>query len=60
MVKVCCELSKAHVEALERLFDALDSDVIRGCAESDQEFYDMLYGLERLREELKKSVPKRD
>ena len=53
MVKVLFAIRKAHIAALERLIDCLDYEIIRRCAESDQECYDVVYSLNRLREGLK-------
>ena len=45
MVKVSFAIRKAHIAALERLIDCLDYEIIRRCAKSDQECYDMVYSL---------------
>ncbi len=53
MVRVRLDLNERHARALLKLVDLLDYEVVRGCASSEQEAYDIVLSLDCLRTALR-------
>ena len=52
-MQIGIDINEKHAKALLKLIDLLDYDVIRGCAASEQEAYDMVLSLDCVRSTLK-------
>ena len=55
MLKLYGQVDEAHARALAKLIDSLDYEAIRSYADSDQEAYDMVFGLNCIRQSLKEA-----
>jgi hypothetical protein len=52
-VEICFDVNQKHAKALLKLIDLLDYQVVRSCAASEQEAYDMVLALDCVRTALK-------